>query len=212
MLKILLLVLVMNCVECLAQETENFRYEWLKIIEDTTSDLQINDAFFQLKTEDKKARTKRKIIEICKEIDAPIPVVMAIASIESNFNTTSKDRGGACVGIFQLKNGYGGCIGDDRYDLEKSIKALHLNHQKLKARWVKNVGSWDDFYYYGIHQKGFAGFLEIYKNRHKKLSEITPIRCKHILASKPRKADWQCVNDWWEYYENRFYKVYNLYK
>ena len=33
MLKILLLVLVMNCVECLAQETDNFKYEWLKIIE-----------------------------------------------------------------------------------------------------------------------------------------------------------------------------------
>ena len=153
-----------------------------------------------------------QIIKICNEIDAPVPVVMAIASIESNFNTGSIDRGGSCVGIFQLKNGYGGCIGDDRLDLEKSIKCLHRNHQILKKRWLKNVDSnWCDFYYYGIHQKGFAGFLEIYKNKDKLLSEITPTRRKSILLSKPSKLNWERVIDWWNYYEKRFYKIYNRY-
>ena len=158
-----------------------------------------------------KTETKRRIIEICNEIGASVPVVMSIASIESNFNTGSIDRSGSCVGIFQLKDGYGGCKGDDRLDLEKSIKALHQNHQKLKSRWLKSVGFWDDFYYYGIHQKGFSGFLEIYNNRYKLLTDISAIRCKTILSSKPRSAEWQSVNDWWLYYENRFYKVYNQY-
>jgi len=124
---------------------------------------KFSDAFL---LKDKKDLVKQQIIAICKEINAPVPVVLAIARIESNFNTKSVDKGGSCVGIYQMKNGFGGCVGDDRYDLEKTTKALWKAHQIYKNRWLKEVGTWNDFYYYGIHQKGFAGFVEIYKNRH----------------------------------------------
>jgi hypothetical protein len=62
---------------------------------------------------------KQKIIEICKKINAPIPVMMAIAETESNFNPSSKSKSGSYVGIFQLSNGWGGCNGDERLDIEK---------------------------------------------------------------------------------------------
>jgi hypothetical protein len=160
-----------------------------------------------------KHEVKEKIAKICREVGASIPVVMAIAQIESNINPTAKRNGkDGCVGLFQLQSGYGGCIGDDRLDIEKSIKCLHLNHQKLKARWLKEFGTWDDFYYYGIHQKGYSGFKELYKNRDKLLADLTPTRRQSVLASKPRKADWKRVTDWWDYYEKKFYKVYNQYK
>ena len=54
---------------------------------------------------------KQKIIKICEEINAPIPVIMAIAGIESNFNPSAKSKSGTFVGIFQLSNGWGGCNG-----------------------------------------------------------------------------------------------------
>jgi len=171
---------------------------------------KFSDAFL---LKDKKDLVKQQIIAICKEINAPIPVVLAIARIESNFNTKSVDRGGSCVGIYQMKNGFGGCVGDDRYCLEKTTKALWKIHATYKQRWLKQIDStWNDFYYYGIHQKGFAGFVEIYKNRHKKLNEISAVRRNSILASKPSSANWNDVNDWWCYFENRFYKIYNQYK
>ena len=139
--------------------------------------------------------------------------MMAIAYIESNFNYDAKSKGGNCVGIFQLLNGYGGCNGDDRLDIEKSIIAVWKQHNRYKARWRKNVSKeWHPFYYYGIHQKGFTGFVEIYKNRNKLLTEISDTRCWSIMISKPKKADWHSVNDWWKYFENKFYKVYNQYK
>jgi hypothetical protein len=82
---------------------------------------------------------KQKIVEVCNRIGAPVPVVMAIASIESNFNPGAKSKSGTYVGIFQLSNGWGGCNGDDRLDLEKSIKCFwngsKNSHHRDKDRW-----------------------------------------------------------------------------
>ena len=132
-----------------------------------------------------KEEVKRKIKEVCNEINAPIPVVMAIAGIESNFNPSAKSKSGTFVGIFQLSNGWGGCNGDDRLNLEKSIKCLwngsKNSHHRSKDRWKQISNTWDDFYYYGIHQMGFAGFAEIYRNKNKMLSEISETRRKNIL-------------------------------
>ena len=197
--KLLLILLVNLCVLW----AEDFKTEWLEVIGVIAS--------HPLDARNDREKTKQQIIQICKEIDASIPVVMAIARIESNFNTKSVDKGGACVGIFQLKNGYGGCCGADRLDLAKSIKCLHLNHQKLKRRWIKEFGasSWEDWFYYGIHQKGYTGFKEIYKNKDKLLIEISEVRRRSIMLSKPSRLDWERVSDWWDYYRTRFYKVYN---
>jgi hypothetical protein len=71
---------------------------------------------------------------------------------------------------------------------------------------------WDDFFYYGIHQMGFAGFSDIYRNRNKLLSEISASRRNNILANKPSKLEWNRVSDWWDYFANRFYKIYNEHK
>ena len=59
---------------------------------------------------------------------------------------------------------------------------------------------------------GFAGFADIYRNRNKLLSEISEARRKNILANKPANADWQRVFDWWNYFENKFYSIYNEHK
>lgn len=159
---------------------------------------------------------KQKIVEICNEIGAPIPVVMAIAGIESNFNPNAKSPSGTYVGIFQLSNGWGGCNGDDRLDLEKSIRCLWNGsknaHWRAKERWKQIDTLWDDFFYYGIHQMGFAGFADIYRNKNKLLNEISEVRRKNILANKPRNAEWHRVSDWWNYFENKFYSIYNEHK
>ena len=137
---------------------------------------------------------KQKIIKVCNEINAPVPVVMAIAGIESNFNPSAKSKSGTFVGIFQLSSGWGGCNGDERLDLEKSIKCLWNGsknaHHNDKERWKQIDNTWDDFYYYGIHQLGFAGFSDVYKNKNKKLNEISEARRKNILANKPKSAEW----------------------
>ena len=160
-----------------------------------------------------KDEIKQLIIKVCKEIDAPVPVVMALAAIESNFNPNAKSKSGTFVGIFQLSNGFGGCIGDSRLDLEKSIRCLWNNHITYKKRWASTgEKSFDDFYYYGIHQQGFAGFREIYLNKDKLLSEISEQRRKNILANKPSGATWNRVSDWWNYFEKKFYNIYNEYK
>ena len=162
------------------------------------------------------AEVKQKIVEVCKKIDAPIPVIMAIAGIESNFNPSSKSKSGTFMGIFQLSNGWGGCNGDDRLDLEKSIKCLWNGsknaHYRDKERWKQIDNSWADFYYYGIHQMGFSGFADIYKNRNKLLSEISEARRNNILSNKPSSASWSRVSDWWDYFEKKFYKIYDEHK
>jgi len=53
-----------------------------------------------------KNEVKKIIIEVCNQIGAPVPVVMAIAGIESNFNPNAKSPSGTFVGIFQLSNGW----------------------------------------------------------------------------------------------------------
>ena len=160
-----------------------------------------------------KDEIKQKIIKVCKEIDAPVPVVMALAGIESNFNSSAKSKSGSYVGIFQLSNGFGGCSGDSRLDLEKSIRCLWNNHSTYKERWSSTGDkSWNDFYYYGIHQQGFAGFREIYLNKNKMLNEISEQRRKNILANKPSGVSWSRVSDWWNYFEKKFYSIYNEYK
>ena len=162
-----------------------------------------------------KDEIKRKIIEVCNAINAPIPVLMAIAGIESNFNPNAVSKSGTYVGIFQLSNGWGGCNGNDRFNLEKSIKCFWNGsknaHHRDKERWKQISNTWDDFYYYGIHQMGFAGFADIYRNRNKLLSEISEARRNNILANKPKSAEWQRVADWWNYFEKRFYTIYNEY-
>ena len=159
---------------------------------------------------------KQKILEVCNLIGAPVPVVMAIAGIESNFNPSAKSKSGTYIGIFQLSNGWGGCKGDARYDLEKSIRCLWNGssnaHYRDRERWRQIDDSWDDFYHYGIHQMGFAGFRDVYRARGKKLSEISESRRKNILANKPSSAEWSDVNDWWNYFETKFYKIYNEHK
>ena len=156
-----------------------------------------------------KDEVKKKIVEICNKINAPVGVVMAIAGIESNFNPSAKSRSGTYQGIFQLSNGWGGCIGDERLDLEKSIRCLWNNHSTFKDRWKQISNIWDDFFYYGIHQMGYAGFVDIYKNRNKLLSEISEARCNNILSNKPKNIEWVRVSDWWNYFERRFYSIYN---
>jgi hypothetical protein len=140
---------------------------------------------------------------------------MAIAGIESNFNPSSKSKSGTYWGIFQLSNGWGGCNGDDRLDLVKSIKCFwngsKNSHYRDKERWKQIDNSWDDFYYYGIHQQGFAGFKDIYVNRNKKLSEVSDATRNRILNNKPSSATWSNVNDWWNYFRNKFYSIYNQY-
>jgi hypothetical protein len=112
-----------------------------------------------------------------------------------------------------LTHGWGGCNGDDRLDIAKSVRCLwngsSTAHHNDKERWKQVDNSWNDFYHYGIHQMGFAGFREIYENKNKLLSEISETRRKNILANKPSSADWVRVSDWWNYFENKFYKIYN---
>jgi hypothetical protein len=155
-------------------------------------------------------QTQETILKIGKEIGANVPVLFGIAGIESNFNPSAKSKSGTYVGAFQLSNGYGGCNGDDRLNLEKSIKCTWNNHSTFKQRWKQIDGSWDDFYYYGIHQMGVSGFKEIYQNRTKLLSEISEARRKNILANKPTKLNWLYVSDWWNYFYDKFYTNYNL--
>ena len=160
-----------------------------------------------------KEQVKEAIIKECNQINAPVPVVMAIAGIESNFNPSAKSKSGTFVGIFQLSSGFGGCTGDSRLDLEKSIKCLWNNHSTYKKRWASTGdNSWDDFYYYGIHQQGFAGFREIYNNKNKLLSEISEARRKNILSNKPSALSWNRVSDWYDYFYKKFYNIYNEYK
>jgi hypothetical protein len=153
-----------------------------------------------------KDEIKKVLVEVGSEIGANIPVLFGIAGVESNFNPNAKSKSGTYQGIFQLSNGWGGCNGDDRFDLEKSIKCLWKNHSTYKQRW-QNTGdaTWNDFYYYGIHQMGFAGFREIYLNKNKLLSDISEARRKNILANKPSALSWNKVSDWWNYFEKKFY-------
>ena len=37
-----------------------------------------------------QSEVKQKIVEVCNKIDAPAPVIMAIAGIENNFNPSAK--------------------------------------------------------------------------------------------------------------------------
>jgi len=163
-----------------------------------------------------KNEVKKIIIEVCNQIGAPVPVVMAIAGIESNFNPSAISKSGTFVGIFQLSNGWGGCNGDTRLDLVKSIKCFwngsNNAHFRDKERWKQISNSWDDFYYYGIHQMGFAGFADIYRNKNKLLSEISETRRRNILANKPSRLEWHRVSDWWNYFEKKFYSIYNEHK
>jgi hypothetical protein len=152
-----------------------------------------------------KDEVKQILSKVGKEIGANVPVLFGIAGIESNFNPSAKSKSGTYVGIFQLANGWDGCNGDDRLDLIKSIKCLWNNHSTYKQRWAKTGDTtWSDFYHYGIHQMGFAGFREIYLNKNKLLSEISEARRKNILANKPSSANWNKVSDWWTYFENKF--------
>ena len=56
---------------------------------------------------------------------------------------------------------------------------------------------------------GFAGFSDIYRNRGKLLTEISEARRNNILANKPSSATWIRVSDWWNYFEKKFYNIYN---
>ncbi|MCL2040052.1 MAG: hypothetical protein FWG85_06455 [Bacteroidetes bacterium] len=158
-----------------------------------------------------KDEVKLNIAKIGKEIGANVPVLFGVAGIESNFNPSSKSKSGTYVGIYQLSNGWGGCKDDDRLDLAKSIKCFWYNHSTYQKRWAETGDkSWDDFYHYGIHQQGFAGFRDIYKNKNKLISEISEARQKSILSNKPSSLSWNKVSDWWDYFYKKFYANYDL--
>lgn len=158
-----------------------------------------------------KDEVKHILASVGKEIGANVSVLFGVAGIESNFNPSSRSKSGTYMGIYQLSNGWGGCIGDDRLDLLKSIKCFWNNHSTYKQRWLSSgTTSWDDFYHYGIHQQGFAGFSEIYKNRNSLLIDLSSARQKSILSNKPSSASWDRVSDWWDYFYKKFYVNYNL--
>jgi hypothetical protein len=145
------------------------------------------------------------IARVGKEIGANVPVLFGIAYIESNFNENSKN--GGHWGAFQLADGWGGCKGNDRLDLEKAIKCTWKNHSTYQTRWdAAGNTDWDNFYHYGIHQMGFVGFLEVYRNRNKSLNDISVARKNNIINNKPKDAVWTEVSDWWNYFYKKFYK------
>jgi len=165
-----------------------------------------------------KEEVIKKIVEACNEIGAPVPVLLAIASMESSLNQNSKSGSGTYWGLFQFNNGWAdGCIyGNDRLDIEKSVKAFwnkcKNSHYRDKERWKQIDNNWNDFYYYGIHQQGFSGFSQIYKSLDKTLNQISSARKNNILKNKPNNMNWTNVQDWFDYFRNKFYSLYNDYK
>jgi hypothetical protein len=63
-----------------------------------------------------------KIRETSRKINAPEAVLLAIAHVETGgkFNADAKSKSGTYCGVFQLSDGYGGCKGNDRFDVEKA--------------------------------------------------------------------------------------------
>jgi hypothetical protein len=103
------------------------------------------------------------IRNVCSEIGAPANIMLAIAHVETGgkFNVNARSSSGTYAGIFQLSDGYGGCKGDDRYDVAKATRCTWKNLSDKR----KQFEIWEDWYYYGIHQQGLNGFKTILKER-----------------------------------------------
>ncbi|MCX6154419.1 MAG: transglycosylase SLT domain-containing protein [Candidatus Kapabacteria bacterium] len=90
-------------------------------------------------------------------------VLLAMASIESNFNNAAYNSGGY-AGLFQLSDGYSGLTGDDRFDPKLNTQAT-IQGMKRNRKYVENAGiAFEPWMYYLAHQQGAKGFTDILAN------------------------------------------------
>ena len=144
-----------------------------------------------------------EIRKICKEIGANAPLMLAIASLESSLNPNATSKSGTFVGLYQLSNGYGGCTGDVRKDIAASVKCTWSQIERNKGLWHNDFKEWEDWFAYGMHQQGVAGFKTLYRNRNSKVSALPEARQKAIITNSPSALKPVYVRDFLNYWKDR---------
>lgn len=155
-----------------------------------------------------------QIINSCKKIGANAPIMLAFAKIESNFKIDVCSKSKTYCGLYQLSNGYGGCIGDERTKVDSSVRCTWRKMQENKLTWLKNqTFNWEDWFYYGMHQQGYSGFVYLLSNSNKKITDIEPARYNAIINNLPKVELNKIiyVSDFLKYWKNRFEKEVKFY-
>jgi len=147
--------------------------------------------------------TVNEIRRVCKEIGANAPLMLAIASLESSLNPNAASKSGTFVGLYQLSNGYGGCTGDQRKNIAAATRCTWSQIQRNKAQWHNDFSNWEDWFAYGMHQQGVAGFKTLYRNRNLKVTELPQARQNAIKTNSPAGLKVVYVSDFLNYWKNR---------
>jgi hypothetical protein len=147
-----------------------------------------------------------QITTTAKFINAPTPLLLAIANVETggtfkNGSSTSAKYSG----VFQLASGYGGCSASSRNDVAEATKCTWKQIVTKKSNFVKEFGTWNDWFAYGLHQQGLAGFKEIYRNRNNKLSSLSSARQNAIKGNLPDSISKNIVyiSEYMNYWKDR---------
>jgi hypothetical protein len=158
-------------------------------------------------------KNKDIVVAVCKEVGANIPLMLAIAHIETGgkFNADA-GKGKTFVGLYQLSNGYGGCKGDERLDVRKSTLCTWKQIENNKQNFIKEFGYWEDWFAYGIHQQGLSGFKYLLENRDKRVTAIDKARQDRITSNIPKSLTVTYVRDFLDYWKNRINGLMDTYK
>lgn len=151
-----------------------------------------------------KAAVISQIGKVCDEIGANAPLMLAFAYVESSFNPNA-GNGGKYVGLYQLSDGYGGCKGVQRNDIRQSTICCWKQIQSNKATFMNEYSSWQDWYAYGMHQQGVAGFKYLIRNKDKRISDIDAPRRTAVINNTPsiHKGKFVYVRDFLNHWQNK---------
>lgn len=138
---------------------------------------------------DKQEKIIKDIINICKKRNFKrehTALMLAIADIESNFNTHPNTDNGRYTGLYQIDKQY-----NDNSDLIETINYMLNSMLENKDTWINNKHygfDWNIEYYYTIHQQGKYGFKVIYTNQDKKIQNL-PKRIRNNVRNNPPTID-----------------------
>ena len=130
--------------------------------------------------------------------------MIAKANIESKLNNLAKN--GAYAGLFQLSNGVGGCVGNDRFDPAKSTKAaisyIRTNRAVVETRLKEKGLIWYDWMAYLAHQQGAGGASYILTNPTILITDST--KKKAIKSNSPKGFKGKTHKDFSDYWAGVF--------
>ena len=144
-----------------------------------------------------------EIRKVCNAIGADAALMLAIAELESSLRPNATSPSGTFVGLYQLSNGYGGCTGDQRKNIAQATKCTWSQIQRNKTQWHRDFREWEDWFAYGMHQQGVAGFKTLYRNRNNKVNELPAARQNAIRTNTPATVRVVYVKDFLNFWRDR---------